>query len=225
MWKYGDHLEEIPGFSDGREALDEGLLTLPAPPFSEVNFYDALTAALARMRTLNGRRALLMVSSGLDTFSKANYEAALQAVRQSAVPIYVINLGPALQQYPLANTGPYVPIDWKRAESELQEIARTSGGRMYSPPTAFDLSGIYDDLMENLRVRYVITYQSTNNQDPGTPRTVRIELVDSKTGGPLEIVDADGKTVRTKIFAEDTYVPAAAPSASPSTAAPKVAKQ
>jgi VWFA-related protein len=225
IWKYGDNFEEISGFSDGHETLDRALLTLQTPPFSEVNFYDALTSALARMHTLNGRRALLLISSGLDTFSRANYEAAVQAVRQSGVPIYVINLGPALKQHPLSSTGPYVPIDWKRAESELQGIAQTSGGRMYSPAATFDLSGIYDDLMENLRLRYVISYKSTSNQDLGTPRTVRIELVDSRTGGPLEIADADGKAVRTKIFTEDTYVPVPVSTASPSTEAPKTAKQ
>jgi hypothetical protein len=74
---------------------------------------------------------------------------------------------------------------------------------------------MYDDLMENLRVRYVITYKSTGGGEPHAARTVRIELVDSTTGGPLEIVDANGKRVRAKVFVEDRYVPrmAAAPDA------------
>jgi len=68
---------------------------------------------------------------------------------------------------------------------------------------------VYDDIMENLRVRYVITYKSTSNRDPGLPRTVRVELVDSKTGGPLQIVDTNGKIVPAKIFVQDSYTPRA----------------
>jgi hypothetical protein len=107
----------------------------------------------------------------------------------------------------LSATGPYFRLDWKRAGSGLQEIARLSGGRSYSPQTTVDLSGIYDDLMENLRVRYVITYKSTSERDLNAARTVRIELVDSRTGGPLEIIDANGKQVRSKISLENSYTP------------------
>jgi hypothetical protein len=110
-----------------------------------------------------------------------------------------------------SNAGPYARLDWKRAESELQEIAKASGGRLYSPGSTFDLSGVYDDIMENLRVRYVITYTSTEDRDLSAARTVRIELVDSRTGGPLEIVDANGKLVHSKVFVEDRYMPLSAP--------------
>jgi hypothetical protein len=50
--------------------------------------------------------------------------------------------------------------------------------------------------MENLRVRYVITYRSAGDGDMSNARTVRIELIDPTTGGPLEIVDANGMPVR-----------------------------
>jgi hypothetical protein len=36
---------------------------------------------------------------------------------------------------------------------------------------------------------------------------VRIELVDSRTSGPLRIADASGKTVHSKIIAKDSYIP------------------
>ena len=215
IWKYGDTLEEVAGFSQGHEKLESGLVPLATPPFSELNFYDALVATLARMQAINGRKALLVVSSGLDTFSKANYQDVLGAVRQSTVPIYVINLGPALRDHAslLPPSGPYVRLDWKRAEEELQQIAIESGGRMYSPQNTYDLAGVYDDLMENLRVRYVITYKSTGNGDLGAARTVRVELVNPATGGPLEIVDANRKAIRSRVFVEDSYVPASAATA------------
>jgi hypothetical protein len=90
-------------------------------------------------------------------------------------------------------------------ENNLGEIARVSGGRLYSPARSVDLPVIYDDMMENLKVRYVITYKSSNAASPNGQRTVRVGLVDPKTGRPLEIVDADGKPVRPTIIVRQSY--------------------
>jgi VWFA-related protein len=209
IWKYADNVEQLSDFSQGPDALQGALASLRTPPVSELNFYDALIATLTRMQTLNGRKALILLSSGVDTFSKANYEDALQTARRSVVPIYAINLAVAARSATLSSNGPYSRIDWKRAETELRQIATASGGRMYSPEFTFDVSGIYDDVMENLRVRYVITYKSTIDADVNRARTVRIELVDSRTGGPLKIVDTNGRAVPWKVIAEGSYVPGA----------------
>jgi flagellar hook assembly protein FlgD len=79
--------------------------------------------------------------------------------------------------------------------------------------------------MENLRVRYVITYKSGSDGDPSTARTVRIELIDSKTGGPLEIVDANGKLVHSTISVEDSYIPRNATVSGLDTSASKAPKE
>ena len=172
---------------------------------TEIN-YDRKT----RMVTL--RLVVLLFSSGIDTFSKASYADTLRAAGRSDVPIYVLNIGPMTRNdasvYGL--NGPYTRLDWKGAEQKLSQIAQASGGRMYSPGSSLDLTALYDDLMENLRVRYVITYKSTAHPEERGPRIVRVELVDPSSGGPVRIVDADGKPVQTKVLVEGGYNPAAA---------------
>jgi VWFA-related protein len=210
IWKYADRVEELSGFSKGNGALQQAAPNLRStPPFSELNFYDALISTLPRLEEQSGRRALILFSSGIDTFSKATYPDALRAAGRSSAPIYAINVGPATRGdaslYGL--NGPYARLDWKSAESNLGHIAQASGGRMYSPQSILDLSGVYDDLMENLRVRYVISYRSTVRPGEHGPRTVRVELVDSRTGGPLHIVDADGKPVHARVIAAVSYDP------------------
>ena len=56
---------------------------------------------------------------------------------------------------------------------------------------------------------YVITYRSSINADPKQPRTVRVELVDAKTGGPLQIMDSNGQPVRARLIFQQSYVPGA----------------
>ena len=215
IWKYGDRLEEVSGFSRGKDPLRQAAESLrSAPPFSELDFYDALIATLPHLEEQRGRRALLLFTSGIDTFSKASYADALTAAGRSDVPIYALNVGPVIRSdaslYGL--NGPYTRLDWKGATQNLGYIARASGGRMYSPESSLDLAAVYDDLMENLRVRYVITYKSAARPEARGPRTVRVELVDSRTGGPLRIVDADAKPVHPRALAEGRYDPAAADS-------------
>jgi VWFA-related protein len=213
VWRYGDQAEQLADFSQSHEALNGLFFTFRAPEFSETNFYDALISTLQQMKTASGRKALVLISSGVDTFSKARYEEVLNTVRGCGTPAYVIDMGPILRgaMESSARVGPYARVDWSRAENELQEIARSSGGRLYSPRSTFDLSGVYDDMMENLRVRYVVTYKSSAGAgDFGAARTVRIELVNPNTGGPLEIVGVNGKPVGSRLFLQDSYVPGAA---------------
>lgn len=215
IFRYGDQVDRLADFSTGHETLDGLFTSLNRPEFSELNFYDALRSTVDFMKPVSGRKAIILVSSGIDTFSKARYEDVLAAVQDGGIPVYVLNIAPRLRESVAysSNPGPYARLDWKRAERELQEIAKASGGRLYSPGSTFDLSGLYDDIMEKLRVRYVITYESTEDRDLSAARTVRIELVDSRTGGPLEIVDANGKIVHSNVFVEDQYMPAKSPAA------------
>jgi VWFA-related protein len=211
IWKYSDKVEKVADFSQGHETLDRVFQDLGTPEFSETNFYDALIYVVEQMRSVQGRKAIVLISSGVDTFSKSKYEDALRAARESGTPIYVISLVPVLRYLiePQGATGPLTRVDWNSADRGLQEIATMSGGRAYSPETTIDLSSMYDDMMENLRLRYVITYQSSSDLDLNSPRTVRVELIDSKTGGPLQITDESGRPIPARIVVQDNYVPSA----------------
>jgi hypothetical protein len=161
------------------------------------------------MRVIQGRKAIILLSSGIDTFSTITLDDTLKILRESGVPVYAIGLGAALRGVAsvYGNTGPVARIDWNKADNNLQEIAHASGGRHYAPESTLDLTAIYDDIMENLRVRYVITYKISNAADLNSPRTIRVELVDPKTGKPLQIVDANGKVIAPHVIVQDSYVP------------------
>ncbi len=213
VWEYADKARQVADFTTDHSRLDSLFMNAEVPDPSETNFYDALISASETMKPMKGRKALIVVTSGVDTFSKATYADALNAVRASGTPVYIMNLGPdlrdAAKDYP--NAGPYGRLDWKKTQGQLREIARISGGRVYTVDSSLvDLTSMYDDLMENIRVRYVISYRSTTNAPAHQPRSIRVELVDPKTNGPLEIVDTNGKVIRSKVVVEHNYVPAVA---------------
>jgi Ca-activated chloride channel homolog len=212
IYKYGAKLDVLSDFGQNRDPLSSILEQLGTPEFSELNFYDAVIEALNRTHVVGGRRAIIAVSTGLDTFSKATFEQTLEAAQNSGVPIYAFGLTSSVERA-ISNygaTAPIAHIDWAGAEKKLEAIARTSGGRAYDPESDLQVPAIYDDIMENLRVRYVITYISSNPALSGPPRTLRVQLINPKTGGPLEVRDADGKPVTAKLYVQETYSPSAA---------------
>jgi VWFA-related protein len=212
IWTFGNTMKQLTDFSQDHQILNNLFYNLQPPGVSEVNLHDALISACEGMQRVTGRKAIILISSGVDTFSKATYNDAVKAVRNSDTPIYVLSMLPTLHKVIQLHgpTDAMTAIDWKRAENELMEIARVSGGRFYAPDNTIDLSGTYDDIIENLKVRYVITYKSTTHANPNAARTVRIALVNPSTGGPLQIVDRNGRIISAKVILQGSYTPNAA---------------
>jgi VWFA-related protein len=213
IFKYDSKVDTLVDFTQNRDAIEKALDQLGDLAISESNFYDALLETLNRTHDFKGRKAIIVVSSGLDTFSKASFQQVLEAAQKSDTPIYIIGLsGIAKREASLhGETAPFARIDWKNAEKQLETLAKASGGRAYVIESDLEIPPIYDDIMENLRVRYVITYVSSNPATSGPPRSIRIELIDPKTGAPLKIHDASGKVVAARVYVQASYVTKAAP--------------
>jgi VWFA-related protein len=210
LWMYADKVEPLAGFAEGRTTLEQILVGLKPPDVSETNLYDALAAMPGLLHPSGGRPAIVVISSAIDTFSKATYQDAVAAASRSRAPIYAISLaGPMKIAAEFQGSSVAQHLNWEDAENKLQEICKASGGRLYSPKTPLDLAAAYDDMMENLKVRYVITYRSSSNKSPNVPRTIRVDLVDPATGKPLQITAGNGTSVRAIVTLQETYTPAA----------------
>jgi Ca-activated chloride channel family protein len=210
--KYAAKLDTVVDFNQGRQDLENVFDQLSTPVVSEANFYDALLETLHRMRDVSGRKAIIVISTGVDTFSKADYQQVLQVAQTSATPIYTIGLVRLMQRESevYGPTAPISRIDWNGAEAHLEMLARVSGGRAYVLDSDTELPAIYDDIMENLRLRYVVTYVSSNTATSGPPRKIRVDLIDPRTGEALKIRDSNGKLIAARVFVQETYSPKSA---------------
>jgi len=206
VFTYADRLETVVTFDQPLANLDVILDNLKSPGFAEANLYDALIDVLNRTKDVDGRKAVLLITTGLDTFSHATFDDVVRAAQRSATPVYCIGLSDSARTL-IGTTGPLSKIDWKRADHQLEMLAKVSGGRAYLRHSTGDMAAIYDDIMEHLRVRYVITYVSSNSASSGAARTVKVALVDPKTGAPLRIVDATGKAITARVIVQDSYTP------------------
>jgi len=197
--------EILTDFTTDRSKTQEALQRLTIPAFSEANLYDALTDTADRMSELDGRKAILLLSTGIDTFSKITYDQARKKLQEAAVPVYIVSLMQAQREMMDARMGPINRMDFLQADNAMRTFAKETGGQAYFPRFEGEYGTIFQSIHEALRSQYVLTYLPTNKAHDGTYRKIKVELVNPATNQPLAVKDEKGKPVKYTIVAKSGY--------------------
>jgi Ca-activated chloride channel homolog len=125
------------------------------------------------------KKAIIIMSDGMDNESSVSYEEALQAAIRSEAAIYVVSKTEAIHQLYLANNqGSFyggVPNDaFVQADLVLRKLAHETGGRVLYPNTFGQLDNIYAQVDEELRNQYTIGYISSNTAKDGGYRKISV---------------------------------------------------
>jgi VWFA-related protein len=185
-------------FTTDRGKVQEALQRMNIPAWREANMFDAVTDTADRMSGLEGRKAILMITSGIDTFSKITYDQARKSLQQSGVPVYSISLM-GMQRAIMGDS-----IQMLQADNELKTFAKETGGQAFFPRFEGEYPGIFQQVHEALRHQYVVTYSPSNKAHDGTFRKLKIDLVDTD-GKPLSIKDPKGKPIKYQVIAKAGY--------------------
>ncbi|MHB0968198.1 MAG: VWA domain-containing protein [Thermoanaerobaculia bacterium] len=135
------------------------VLDTPAPEGGTA-LYDAIVTALYRFRSVEGRKALVLVTDGEDTVSRIAYDDMLRYVRSARVPIYFIGIGMSA-------------IDFT-ATGKLKGLAAETGAGAYFIKDVADLKTAYGNLEKDLRSQYLIGYYTESGKDDRKYRTVEV---------------------------------------------------
>ena len=195
-------------FTQDKRAVLGALNTLRIPGFSERNLFDALYDTIDRIENLEGRKYIILVSTGKDTFSKLNLDQILKKLKTTQnVTIYAVSIGRALREMMEARMGTgggLITTDWLQADNQMNTFAHMTGGRAYFPRFDGELPEIFHDIGSDIRNQYTIAYHPTNPKLDGSYRKLKVELV-APDGGPLKVKDQKGKDVKFQIYARDGY--------------------
>lgn len=135
------------------------LLALRAlAPQGGTAIYDAANYCADLLQNVAGRRAIILLTDGLDKDSQTTFEQIVQRFSNAGIPVFTIGLGTEV------------------SENNLRTLAESSGGRYYFSPTSKQLVEIYKNLAALLQHAYRITYTTHNATTNGTMRRVRIEV-------------------------------------------------
>ena len=150
---------------------------------------ESNTAEYDGMAKLQGRRrAIILVASGLDTFSKINYDQARKITQNAGVPIYIIGTANMFfkrnEDQISTLDGPFGAItpgrmSFLQAQNTLRTFAKETGG-MYFPVTfQGEVPAVLQTINAVLRSQYSLGF------NPGNPR-------DGKQHKIVVKVDVDG---------------------------------
>jgi VWFA-related protein len=181
------------------------------PGFTESCIFDAVLETLDRLQDVKGKKSILLLGSGQDTFSKKNLDDVLKRLRETDVTIYTVVAGKAYLRY-LEDHG-YFGGKWGfvtqmnviQAENQMRTFASMTGGRSWSPQFEGEWPSIFADIAASLRNQYSIGYSPTNRVRDGKLRKIKVQLVDAN-GAPLVVQDQKGKKVKYVIYAREGYL-------------------
>jgi len=128
--------------------------------------YDAIVTGLYRFRTLQGRRALIILTDGEDTTSRTSYEEMLTYARSARVPLYFIGVG--LGIFDASGT------------NKMKTLAAETGGIAYFIHDIKQLDETYAQLDKDLRSQYLIAYNAQTSVKDRAYRKLEVKV--SKPG-------------------------------------------
>jgi VWFA-related protein len=199
--------EMLTDFTTDRGQIQAALNRLNFPGFSESNLFDALTDTIDRMQPIEGRKAILLISSGVDTFSQQTFDKARRHIQEGGVPIYAVGLMQSIRDIMEARGAMRngQELDFLQADNQMRTFATESGGMAFFPHFLTEYPEIFRNMATNLRSRYLITYTPSNQARDGKYRKIKVDLVDPSNNQPMRLEDDKHKPLKYTIYAKSGY--------------------
>ena len=164
VYHFSSEVEQLQEFSPGRD-LPPVAYDLNSRGMTALN--DAvLRAARDIAKRPEKRRAIIVISDGLDTKSGATAEKALNAALEANATVYTVDMTD-----PLTNA-----TEKMRAAGALKVYASKSGGRYVSKPGGQALDVAFKEILEELSNQYTLGYRPDNTSRDGRWRSIKLEL-------------------------------------------------
>ncbi|MFN7929450.1 MAG: VWA domain-containing protein [Blastocatellia bacterium] len=199
-------------FTDDKNKLMQavGILIRNNPAFSESNLFDTLKFVLrggkgdavvledgkgadkngqmeySGLYEANARTAILLISSGIDTFSKINFDQARKIVENSGVPIYCLGTGNLFlkkyDQYLDPGRGgningiPFDRMTMLQAQNQLKTFSEATGGAYIPITFPGEIPAALQKIQALLRNEYSLGYTPTNTRKEGKRRKIQVKV-------------------------------------------------
>src|SRR5215831_10748522 len=191
-------------FTQNKDEVRNAIYHLYFPGFSESNVFDALIETNERLKDVKGKKSILLLASGVDTFSKHTLDQTMKALRGSDVPIFCVGLGKTWTNFLESRGSLGAHMDYLQAENQLKTFAQETGGFAWFPQFDGEIPDIFRSVAAFLRHQYSLSFTPSTGAKDGKFHKVKVELV-APDGGPLQIVDQKGKKQKFQVYARQGY--------------------
>jgi len=189
-------------FTQNRQKIYDALRRFTIPAYDDSNLSDAIIDTLDRVEEIEGKVAVLLISTGLDTFSRATYDDALEKCKQSNASVYAVSLGQnfRLRAEAAGVISSLTNIELLMGDNRLRSFAEYTGGVAFFPRFETQLPTIFQSISQVLRSQYSIAYASTNTKRDNKFRKIKVDV-------STELKDSKGKPLKLKITTRKGYTP------------------
>ncbi len=161
-----DVTQRPPGFSDNVAALQAAVRKIPDGAGTSI--YDAVLLASRALahRGDDRRRVIVLVTDAGETTSRSDFDAARREAVSSNVLLYTIVIRPVKNENGRNTAG----------EHALETMTDTTGGAMFYPDTAQELTAIFDRIDRELRTQYRLAYYPNPRGPANTYRSIEVKV-------------------------------------------------
>ncbi|HYK21633.1 MAG TPA: VWA domain-containing protein [Pyrinomonadaceae bacterium] len=172
---FDDEINLLQDFTDKLDLLDKAVYSVKKMG-KQTALYDAIWQFCdEKMRSVPGRRVLLLVTDGEDTYSRANIRDAIDIAQRTETTIFAISTKAGfLATVPGVEAG---QVSDKK-DRDLQTLAEETGGIAFFTGDMLSLERSFTKISKELRAQYLVTYNPTNKTYDGTFRKIDVKLSD-----------------------------------------------
>lgn len=188
---YDMRLHILTDFTQNQQRVQDALNSMVMPTWHETDMFDALYKTLDLLSRVKGRKYVILVSSGLDSFSHLTLNQVLNKIRQTPnVTIFSISTGhyARIMAGGFGGMSSIQRMNFLQGDNELRTFAMMTGGEYFAPRFETAMPDIFQQINESIRNQYELTYTPTDQKKDGTYRHIQVRLVNDE-GQPLVIVD------------------------------------
>jgi len=167
---FNDRVYMYSDFTHDKDRLVGALSAID--PDGSTALFDTLAETIRKLNRRSGKRALIVLSDGLDTHSAFAYEDVLEYLRQSEPLVYTVGVQLMHEGTELGDASRAV----KRGVEQLRAFADATGGAAYFPLRLEELEEIYGLIADELNSQYAISYYPKNRRYDGAFRTIRVNV-------------------------------------------------
>ncbi|MFP5277982.1 MAG: VWA domain-containing protein [Acidobacteriota bacterium] len=186
-------------FTRNRAEIRDALSTVARPSFRETNLYDAVIETLEMLDRVAGKKSILLVATGANTFSSSTLDDVIKRLRRTDTTIFCVGLA---EIDAVRSTSP--GTGYLQAQNALRTFAKMTGGLAMFPRFETELPDIFRSVIGFERNEYSLSFKIPQSARDGRYHRLRVEVVGAD-GKPLQVADDKGRRRPVEVYARQGY--------------------
>ncbi|HJS22737.1 MAG TPA: VWA domain-containing protein [Pyrinomonadaceae bacterium] len=172
---FDDEINLLQDFTDRLDLLDKAVYSVKKVGKQTALFDAVWQFCDEKMRSVPGRRVLLIVTDGEDTYSRANIRDAVDIAQRTETTIFAISTKAGfLSTVPGVEAGQVAD----KKDKDLLTLSEETGGMAFFTGDMLSLERSFTRISKELRAQYLVTYDPTNKSYDGTFRKIDVKLAE-----------------------------------------------